>query len=549
MGLTKVTYDMIDGIALNVQDFGAVGDGIADDSAAIQAAVNKAITLQINAVYAGSSVFVSGGPTIYFPTGIYRVNTRIDLGAIKTLCLAGDGKVLIIGNTALSSGVGFMRGTQLRYVFVSNIQVQNFGTCFELSTNNQDLSSWVFDRVQCAGTTLFLDTVSYTASRSTTVSFRDCVWQYDTVQIARMFCDNATFDNCWIGSGTTSTDSIYANSNMTFYGCVFVPAGSNAVGRAAVRLTNDDGASGTANDAHRGVLFSGCRMSNEGGQGPILVNNYPVVLDNNAATPSITFSGCSITGYQAGPYQTGNTESGVVYLLQYPASITFSSCSFFTLGSTYGKLVAKSDALVTAAPPAFTISLDQSTYYNAQRTVGEVSSYTIAGTLAQFINNPAPYLFRDILENGNLSAIDTATTGRKKATFTLRSGWTEDNYPAPILFFLALGGQGTTGAAGPNDQAYSGASLYAVTVSFFFSGTSQARLASTKIHGDGYGNTSAANCDIISLHFGSGDTGSATTARATSYTITVAFGTNVNEGSARIFPSFEKISRYGENPQ
>lgn len=39
--LTKVTYSMIDGNTVNVKDFGAVGDGVTDDTQAIQAALNS----------------------------------------------------------------------------------------------------------------------------------------------------------------------------------------------------------------------------------------------------------------------------------------------------------------------------------------------------------------------------------------------------------------------------------------------------------------------------------------------------------------------------
>lgn len=42
MALTKVTYSMIEGAPANVLDFGAVGDGVANDTAAIQAAVDSA---------------------------------------------------------------------------------------------------------------------------------------------------------------------------------------------------------------------------------------------------------------------------------------------------------------------------------------------------------------------------------------------------------------------------------------------------------------------------------------------------------------------------
>lgn len=54
MSLTKVSYSMITGAPVNVLDFGAIGNGIADDTAAIQAAL-------------------ATGKSIFFPAGVYNV--------------------------------------------------------------------------------------------------------------------------------------------------------------------------------------------------------------------------------------------------------------------------------------------------------------------------------------------------------------------------------------------------------------------------------------------------------------------------------------------
>ena len=52
-------------IILNVKDFGAVGDGVTDDSNAIDAALNA---------------LPAGGGTIYFPAGNYAISREIDIG-------------------------------------------------------------------------------------------------------------------------------------------------------------------------------------------------------------------------------------------------------------------------------------------------------------------------------------------------------------------------------------------------------------------------------------------------------------------------------------
>ena len=79
MSLTKVTYSMINGAPINVKDFGAIGDGTTDDTAAIQAALDFAETTST---------------PIYVPTGVYRLTAGLvynDTAYGKGLQLYGDG--------------------------------------------------------------------------------------------------------------------------------------------------------------------------------------------------------------------------------------------------------------------------------------------------------------------------------------------------------------------------------------------------------------------------------------------------------------------------
>lgn len=83
MSLTKVTYAMIQGQYVNVLDYGAVGDGMTDDTLAIQAAINAA-----------------AGRTVYLPTGTYKITNTLSYNVSKTfgafspgIKLVGDGMI------------------------------------------------------------------------------------------------------------------------------------------------------------------------------------------------------------------------------------------------------------------------------------------------------------------------------------------------------------------------------------------------------------------------------------------------------------------------
>lgn len=94
MALTKVTYSMIDGPQANVKDFGAVGDGVTDDAAAIQAALD------------------SGYTTIVFPPGTYLCGTALSKTMVGgTLNLIGQGNTTIFSTVPDPSVFLTIQGT------------------------------------------------------------------------------------------------------------------------------------------------------------------------------------------------------------------------------------------------------------------------------------------------------------------------------------------------------------------------------------------------------------------------------------------------------
>jgi hypothetical protein len=85
MSLTKVSYSMINTTEVHVVDFGAVGDGVADDTAAIQAAIDA-------------------GDLIYFDAGkTYKITSTLNLSA---------GNKTLIGNEAIIDQRGIVAGNK-----------------------------------------------------------------------------------------------------------------------------------------------------------------------------------------------------------------------------------------------------------------------------------------------------------------------------------------------------------------------------------------------------------------------------------------------------
>lgn len=544
MALTKVSYSMITGTPVNVRDFGATGDGTTDDTLAIQAAVDYVKTQKLNTAYSGSSSNVNAAPALVFPTGVYRVSSTISLqgcGYIKMLC---DGKALIVGAAATTKTVIAFSATDLRYLYVEALQFQNFDKVFNISTGNIDTSMWSFVDCQIDGLNLFVDSGSYAASRSTFVEFTRLICQYQVLQIIRSFCDVLTFNDCWLGHGN-KTSLIYANSLVTINGGAFIPPGADCEGKCYVYLTNDNGVGGTiSNDYERGVHIRGARSSNEGGNPPLVVCDFPL-SNEYRQNPVVNISDCTLAGYHPTQYEAGGTETGIVHLKQYPAFVSFNNSGVNALGNPTAKLVSAQSTLSATAPKTFGVYVDDATLKSAEWVVGELNTFTIAGVLRQYINNPEPSIFRGLLENGFLDVNAATTSGVFKSTFTVNTGYLEQDFITPITFMLVLMGQSNN--AFPN-AGYGGSSTYLVTVTGIFDTSLKSSISSTKLHGPGFGISSADNANIVSLHFGSGETGSTTATMAATQTITVTFGANLGLGKARIINFVPKSQRYGNYP-
>lgn len=66
------------GAVVNVREFGAVGDGVADDTASIQAAIDSMTVANWNGT--ATAMYTKGGGTVQFGQGVYRITSPIRIG-------------------------------------------------------------------------------------------------------------------------------------------------------------------------------------------------------------------------------------------------------------------------------------------------------------------------------------------------------------------------------------------------------------------------------------------------------------------------------------
>ena len=102
---------------VSVRDFGAVGDGVTDDTAAVQAAISFAKT--------GAVVPVYGAKAVYFPAGTYPVsNGALTYGASAT-------GMLFFGDGPTSSTLKLTTSGASQVYFYDNIGAQSYRNTFQ----------------------------------------------------------------------------------------------------------------------------------------------------------------------------------------------------------------------------------------------------------------------------------------------------------------------------------------------------------------------------------------------------------------------------------
>jgi glucan 1,3-beta-glucosidase len=197
---------------VSVRDFGAAGDGITDDTAAI----NRAIQQIYSASYNDTSTKVRR--TIYFPAGTYVVTTPILVPPYASLHGDGRENTILAGSNVSApvlkttdsqfSGAG---STLSRDVFIDNMGVQQTGNASLITS-----SALVLDGTRAAR----IVNVSFRGNTSTGATTNNLVYITDSVQSAR----SITLEQCsftYAGSGVNIVVQGSGISSVRLDNCYF----------------------------------------------------------------------------------------------------------------------------------------------------------------------------------------------------------------------------------------------------------------------------------------------------------------------------------------
>lgn len=290
MALTKVSYSMIQGAAYNVLDYGAVGDGVADDTAAIRACIAAALAAVqsgTGGIYGpvGSTAISSGsGPTVYFPKGVYKVTDYLTANtnqSVNYLQFVGENSIIVPSANTIRvfGGVGYM---------VTFTGLTFRGGAYAIGLKSANIDTTLVKISNCE----FINQVQYSietdlTSNSTLLTIENCkfIMNDNTVPCGMMNLQTADFVSvidCWV-SGFTSRIPIVNKTQLWMRTVYCIPN---------TGLTHWI-------ENYGSVFLESCAFSGEDGGHPVVKNyaatntTYPIIASQvkivNCLTQSSTY--------------------------------------------------------------------------------------------------------------------------------------------------------------------------------------------------------------------------------------------------------------------
>jgi hypothetical protein len=289
--------------SLNVRDFGAVGDGVADDTPAIRAAFEAAKPRTISEQPIPGQSYVASLPTVYFPNGKYRLSEPL----VPTANMLGEGNAILYQPDA---GLDIIAGDWVWRWRISGFSLLGGRNQLHLGNPNIDTGRIIVEKCNfqdAAGAAIRIRE----GSNSTQLTVEDCIMLYCDQALVN-YCDMAKVADTWV----TTAPGMRGKAAFENHGLLLL---EHVLGVPLVTPENDQ----RWIDNYGGVTCRNMRFGGEGAGFTAVVNwvrythTYPVI-------PSfVILDACHV-------YALGNPQrKAAIYCEEVPNQIVVRDCNGF----------------------------------------------------------------------------------------------------------------------------------------------------------------------------------------------------------------------------
>jgi hypothetical protein len=474
-GTARVTRDLVTRFAdvINVKDFGAVGDGVADDTEAIQAALDATIS---------SPSF----KPVYFPAGEYRITDTLLIKSNYTgmacdsfgsahirLTNTAPAEAILVRNPAAGQKVfGFSfynlylsRPASSTYqigitlegcdnTHMAHCEIGGYATSLDIRGGNNchydSIRTGAFgSTASVAGTAgIQIGGSSYTSSPTAfSHLFVNSIFGggASPYVMALRGIDYLTFSNCYFGSAATGsvlveTNSVYDNYDNLFDNCYFDYA-KTPFSATQAGITIVDGLSAKAT-----TKINNCRFGPWGIGVKINTTYDPIIAINDSNFGRCRSKAIEINGASTSLVLCGNHFKGIGYGDANPAVIDIIDASDITIvgNAFYWDFSDTTISPVVAGNKKVIEIRSGATISGATITGNAINAYAPPGsTWTDFVNNGTVncLTITGNASNNSTNTIVGSIIGNQENANPLSLDWYQEGVFTPVLTF----GSGSTG--------------------------------------------------------------------------------------------------------